>query len=72
MGCIDGPKGCEGEVFEEPSMSGATTSERCRKHRAEYEERVGPKVREIERRYPKHAPADFDPTYAGERWEEDY
>jgi hypothetical protein len=23
-------------------------------------------------RYPVHAPADFDPTYAGERWDDDY
>lgn len=26
---------------------------------------------EIRRRYPRHQPADFDPTYAGERWDED-
>ena len=26
---------------------------------------------EIRRRYPQHQPADFDPTYAGERWDED-
>ena len=23
-------------------------------------------------RYPEQAPADFDPTYAGERWDDDY
>ena len=23
-------------------------------------------------RYPTHAPADFDPTYAGESWDDDY
>lgn len=27
---------------------------------------------EIERRYPYHQPADFDPGYAGERWDDDY
>ena len=28
-------------------------------------------MQEIESRYPKQQPADFDPTYAGERWDED-
>jgi hypothetical protein len=23
-------------------------------------------------RYPQHAPSDFDPDYAGERWDDDY
>jgi hypothetical protein len=27
---------------------------------------------EINRKYPYHQPADFDPTYAGERWDDDY
>jgi hypothetical protein len=27
---------------------------------------------ETRRRYPSSAPADFDPSYAGERWDEDY
>lgn len=26
----------------------------------------------IRERYPHHAPADFDPDYAGERWDDDY
>lgn len=26
---------------------------------------------ELRRRYPAHPPADFDPMYAGERWDED-
>jgi hypothetical protein len=26
----------------------------------------------IRERYPVHAPADFDPDYAGERWNDDY
>ena len=27
---------------------------------------------QINDRYPYHQPADFDPTYAGERWDDDY
>ena len=26
----------------------------------------------INSRYPTHAPSDFDPSYAGESWDEDY
>jgi hypothetical protein len=28
--------------------------------------------RAIQMRYPVHAPADFDPDYCGERWDDDY
>jgi hypothetical protein len=41
---------------------------RCEKH---YEERLEVQ-RGIDERYPTHAPADFDPMYAGERWDDDY
>jgi hypothetical protein len=41
---------------------------RCDFH---FEERYQRQL-EIEQRYPRHAPADFDPMYAGESWDEDY
>lgn len=44
---------------------------RCDGHYDAYVERVQPRMDEIRRRYPEHAPADFDPAYAGERWDED-
>ena len=45
---------------------------RCENHYVEYAARVDPKHAETRRRYPVSAPADFDPSYAGERWDEDY
>lgn len=41
---------------------------RCDRHWAERLE----VQRGIEERYPYHQPADFDPYYAGERWDDDY
>lgn len=63
---------CQGEVFGRRSLSGATVTERCEHHYLAYVERMQPKLDEINKRYPAQAPADFDPTYAGERWDEDY
>lgn len=64
---------CEGEVTEYYALSGSgLTYARCERHYGEYVERVQPKMDHISRRYPEHAPADFDPSYAGESWDEDY
>jgi hypothetical protein len=41
---------------------------RCDHHYARQQERLDA----IERRYPVHAPSWFDPSYAGESWDEDY
>jgi len=41
---------------------------RCDKH---WEQRLD-KQEDINRRYPVNAPQDFDPSYAGEHWDEDY
>jgi hypothetical protein len=41
---------------------------RCEKHWAERLETQ----RGIDERYPAQQPADFDPLYAGEHWDEDY
>lgn len=77
--CIDAKpdSACEGEVLREWSASGATQSDRCRKHRDEYMDRMDEIHRDVSSRYPGYdvpgspPPPDFDPTYAGERWEED-
>lgn len=77
--CTDRDIGeCQGEVLEETSTTGATSSFRCRKHRDEYLDRMDKVHRDVSSRYPGYdipgspPPPDFDPTYAGERWEEDY
>lgn len=61
---------CGGEVFERVSRSGATVSVKCQNHQDALDERLDA----IERVYPDSAmpPAWFDPTYAGETWDEDY
>lgn len=72
--CIDAREdlaSCQGEVFPRSSLTGVTTTERCEHHYAQYVERTQPRLDEINRRYPERAPADFDPTYAGERWDEE-
>lgn len=71
--CLDGPDGCEGEVLERLSRSGSGMRfPRCENHYASYAERMDPKHAETRRRYPVSAPADFDESFAGERWDEDY
>lgn len=71
--CLDGPAGCEGEVFERLTRSGSGMRfPRCEKHYVEYAERMDAVHAETRRRYPRSAPADFDPAYAGERWDDDY
>lgn len=59
-----------GEVFYGPSSTGATSYVMCEAHRAERMERT----MAIRQRYPDSdvAPSWFDPTYAGERWNDDY
>lgn len=60
---------CQGQVLLRESLSGTGTPiARCDQH---WNERLNLQD-EINRRYPATAPADFDPYYAGERWDEDY
>ena len=63
---------CEGEVSYHMQPYPSTRSfPRCEKH---WDERCR-KQDEIDRRYAPNSsvpPAGFDPTYAGERWEDDY
>lgn len=65
---------CEGAVSDYYALSGSgLTYPRCERHYGLYVERVQPRMDEIRRRYPDtDTPPDwFDPTYAGERWNED-
>lgn len=73
MTCIDHKESaCEGEVIERYSVSGSGMKfPRCDRHYREYTERMRPVVEDIKRRYPKDPPPDFDPNYAGERWDEE-
>ena len=64
---------CSGEISLYESLSGSGERyPRCEKHYKMYAARVGPEIRFIRERYPYHAPADFDPYYAGEMWDDDY
>lgn len=59
---------CRGAVEYRFALSATGRSfPRCDKH---WDERLRDQEA-INRRYPTHAPSDFDPTYAGESWEED-
>jgi hypothetical protein len=72
--CLDSPTGsqddvCAGPVEYRMALSGTGKSfPRCEHH---WHKRL--EVQEgINRRYPEHQPSDFDPSYAGESWDEDY
>lgn len=68
-GCLDGPLTCEGTVEYRMPLSGTGVSfPRCELH---WQERLERQY-QIDSRYPMQAPADFDPYYAGESWDEDY
>ena len=72
MDCLDGPDGCVGETHMRPAMSGSGILwPRCDKHYQLYAERMQPIIDDINRRYPKQPPADFDPLYAVEVWDEE-
>lgn len=77
--CVDSGNDteCEGEVMEYTSRSGATRSFRCARHQDAYEVRMDAVYRDVQSRYPGFdvpgsSPPDwFDPTYAGESWDDD-
>ncbi|KEF94961.1 hypothetical protein K883_05146 [Mycobacterium sp. TKK-01-0059] len=70
--CLDGPDGCEGEVFARSTLSGSGDAYyRCDHHYEAYAARLQPVMDDINRRYPAMAPADWDPYYAGEVWDQD-
>lgn len=71
--CLDdyGEGTCHGPVEYRMALSATGVSyPRCEKH---WGERLD-KQEEINSRYPDSPipPADFDPMYAGERWDDDY
>lgn len=68
--CLDGHyEDCKGDVEYRFALSGTGISyPRCDKHWAERVVRQ----QEIDQRYPYNQPSDFDPLYAGERWDDDY
>lgn len=67
--CLNDGPGCGGQVEYRMPLSGTGRSfPRCDAH---WEQRLETQ-RGIDARYPTHAPADFDPSYAGESWDEDY
>lgn len=61
---------CEGPVEQRWSRSGYTSTFRCEGHEMAHQDVLDG----IAQRYPDSdvAPSWFDPTYAGERWDEDY
>lgn len=67
--CLDRHDGeCSGPVEYRAALSGTGRPfPRCDAH---WDRRLT-RQEEINRRYPPNAPADFDPAYAGERWDED-
>lgn len=67
--CLESHKGdCDGPALWRTPLSGSGKSfPRCDKHWGErLVEQEG-----INQRYPERAPSDFDPSYAGERWDDD-
>lgn len=70
--CLDGGEemiGCKGPVeLRYPLSPTGIWYPRCDEH---YEQRLEQQDK-INERYPFHEPADFDPLYAGERWDDDY
>lgn len=68
--CLDDHKGdCRGPIEYRMGLSGTGKSfPRCDRH---WEERLRFQD-ETNRKYPTNAPRDFDPSYAGEHWDEDY
>lgn len=65
--CLDGPDGCDGDVtYRMPLTATGQAFPRCDYHwnlRLDLQE-------ETNRKYPANQPADFDPGFAGENWDE--
>ena len=66
--CLNASADCSGPVEYRDPLSGTSHAfPRCDYH---WERRLQEQER-IQRKYPVNAPADFDPLYAGERWDEE-
>jgi hypothetical protein len=68
--CLDNhDDSCDGVIGWRYPLSGTGRSfPRCDRH---WDMRLQAE-HDIHMRYPNQQPADFDPMYAGERWDEDY
>lgn len=68
--CLDEGRGdCAGEIdYREALSATGVRFPRCDNH---WEVRLH-EQEQINQRYPYHQPSDFDPTYAGERWDDEY
>jgi hypothetical protein len=68
--CIEFGDTCKGPVDDYSSRSGMTSAKRCDGHWFAHCDRLNA----ISRDYPDSpsAPSWFDPSYAGESWDEDY
>lgn len=67
--CLEESEECGGAVEYRMALSGTGRSfVRCDRH---WEKRLD-KQDEINQRYPVMQPRDFDPGYAGERWDDEY
>ena len=68
--CLDRGRGdCSGDVEYRDALSATGVRfPRCDVH---WEVRLHEQDK-INERYPYHEPSDFDPSYAGERWSDDY
>ena len=67
--CLNHSTECDGNVEYRMPLSGTGKSfPRCDFH---WDQRLDQEQVNRER-YPEHAPADFDPYYAGESWDDDY
>jgi hypothetical protein len=70
--CVEGPESCKGKVeYRYPLSATGRSFPRCDKHwskRLDSHERQVARYGHPDSPFP---PADFDPTYAGERWNED-
>lgn len=68
--CLDAHRStCHGTIEYRTPLSGTGRAfPRCDRH---WDLRLAEQDR-INERYPTHAPADFDPSFAGERWDDDY
>ncbi len=78
--CIErdlGDSECSGEVREYRSRSGCTIAARCGGHQTLHDQRIDAVEAGLDQRYPgwnspgSPPPSDFDPTYAGERWDDE-
>lgn len=67
--CLDGPDDCDGDVeYREPLSGTGRSFPRCDHH---WSIRLYRQEQVTQRYGGATAPAGFDPSYAGERWDED-